>query len=139
MEKVTIYHNPNCSSSRNALALIRHVGIEPHIVHYLDTPLDEAMLKSLLKSMNASARDILRTNEPLYDELALAREMDNDELIAIMIANPILINRPIVVTEKGACLCRPLERFLEISPAPLKRIFVKESGEEILPGRCFSM
>lgn len=102
MEKVTIYHNPKCGTSRNTLALIRHLGIEPTIIHYLETPPDEATLRNLITEMGICVRDLLRTNVPPYEALNLSRmELSDDELIASMLAEPILINRPIVITSKG--------------------------------------
>ncbi|ACE61799.1 arsenate reductase (glutaredoxin) [Actinobacillus pleuropneumoniae] len=129
MEKVTIYHNPKCGTSRNTLALIRHLGIEPTIIHYLETPPDEATLRNLITEMGICVRDLLRTNVPPYEALNLSRmELSDDELIASMLAEPILINRPIVITSKGVRLCRPSEKFLEISPVSLDKPFIKEDG-----------
>ncbi|UNU73832.1 arsenate reductase (glutaredoxin) [Moraxella nasovis] len=129
---ITIYHNPNCGTSRNTLALIRHLGIEPTIIHYLDNPPDEATLRELIAKMNITPRSLLRTNVEPYERLNLERpELSDDKLISAMLAQPILINRPIVVTEKGVKLCRPSEVFLDISPVPLKADFVKEDGEII--------
>jgi len=132
MEKVTIYHNPKCGTSRNTLALIRHLGIEPTIIHYLETPPDEVTLRNLISVMGIRVRDLLRTNVPPYETLNLSRmELSDDELIAAMLAEPILINRPIVITSKGVRLCRPSEKFLEISPVSLDKPFIKEDGEII--------
>ncbi|WGE32300.1 arsenate reductase (glutaredoxin) [Actinobacillus genomosp. 2] len=132
MEKVTIYHNPKCGTSRNTLALIRHLGIEPTIIHYLETPPDEVTLRNLISAMGICVRDLIRTNVPPYEALNLSRmELSDDELIAAMLAEPILINRPIVITSKGVRLCRPSEKFLEISPVSLDKPFVKEDGEII--------
>ncbi|WP_419843654.1 arsenate reductase (glutaredoxin) [Actinobacillus pleuropneumoniae] len=129
MEKVTIYHNPKCGTSRNTLALIRHLGIEPTIIHYLETPPDEATLRNLITEMGICVRDLLRTNVPPYEALNLSRmELSDNELIASMLAEPILINRPIVITSKGVRLCRPSEKFLEISPVSLDKPFIKEDG-----------
>lgn len=129
MEKVTIYHNPKCGTSRNTLALIRHLDIEPTIIHYLETPPDEATLRNLITEMGICVRDLLRTNVPPYEALNLSRmELSDDELIASMLAEPILINRPIVITSKGVRLCRPSEKFLEISPVSLDKPFIKEDG-----------
>lgn len=132
MENITIYHNPQCGTSRNTLALIRHLGIEPTIIHYLETPPDEKTLRNLITAMGINARSLLRTNVPPYEAMNLSRaELTDDELIAAMLANPILINRPIVITSKGVKLCRPSEKFLEISPIPLTESFTKEDGEKI--------
>lgn len=129
MEKVTIYHNPKCGTSRNTLALIRHLGIEPMIIHYLETPPDEVTLRNLISEIGIRVRDLLRTNVPPYETLNLSRmELSDDELIAAMLAEPILINRPIVITSKGVRLCRPSEKFLEISPVSLDKPFIKEDG-----------
>ncbi|WP_416192400.1 arsenate reductase (glutaredoxin) [Neisseria sp. CCUG12390] len=131
---VTIYHNPDCGTSRNVLALIRHLGIEPQIVEYLQTPPDEATLRGLLNVMNVAPRDLLRANVPPYEDLGLDNPaLDDDALIAAMLREPLLINRPIVVTEKGVKLCRPSESFLDISPVPLREPFVKEDGGVIAP------
>lgn len=132
MENIVIYHNPQCGTSRNTLALIRHLGIEPTIIHYLETPPDEKTLRNLIAAMGISVRALLRTNVPPYEIMNLSRaELTDDELIAAMLSNPILINRPIVVTSKGVRLCRPSEEFLEISPIPLTEVFTKEDGEKI--------
>ena len=132
MPNVTIYHNPNCETSRNTLALIRHLGIEPTILYYLETPPDEATLRNYLIQMNITPRQLLRSNVPAYMEHGLNQaNIGDDELIAAMLADPILINRPIVVTTKGVKLCRPSEVFLHISPLPLTHDFVKENGEVI--------
>lgn len=134
MEKVTIYHNPKCGTSRNTLALIRHLGIEPTIIHYLETPPDEVTLRNLISEIGIRVRDLLRTNVPPYETLNLSRmELSDDELIAAMLAEPILINRPIVITSKGVRLCRPSEKFLEISPVSLDKPFTKEDGGVIEP------
>lgn len=107
--EVTIYHNPNCSNSRKALEIIRAHGIEPHIVEYLKTPLTPQKLRHLIKDqMKARVTDVIRNNEPVYAEMGLDGR-DDDCLLAAMSAHPILMNRPIVVTSKGAMLCRPGE------------------------------
>lgn len=132
MFSVTIYHNPNCGTSRNTLALIRHLGIEPTIIHYLDEPPDEQTLRSLLAQMAITPRQLLRTNVPAYTEKGLDNlTIQDDFIIQAMLSDPILINRPIVVTEKGVKLCRPSERFLDISPIKLQSDFVKENDEII--------
>src|SRR5262245_41894405 len=112
---VTIYHNPACGTSRTTLALIRDAGVEPVVVEYLKTPPDRATLKNLISGMGLRPRDLLREREPLYNELGLSAEHVTDEqLIDQMLAHPILINRPIVVSPAGVRLCRPSERVLEI-------------------------
>jgi len=105
---ITIYHNANCGTSRNALAAIRAAGFEPRIIEYLKSPPTREELRSLAVRMNRSVRSLVRKKEPLFQELRLdERDVGEDELLDAMIENPILINRPIVVTEKAACLCRP--------------------------------
>jgi arsenate reductase (glutaredoxin) len=115
MHEVTIYHNPGCGTSRTTLGLIRTAGFEPEIVEYLKTPPDRAVLESLIERMHIKPRELLRAKESLYTELGLADEaLSDDVLIDYMVANPILINRPIVVTKSGAKLCRPSESVLDI-------------------------
>ncbi|HET9391343.1 MAG TPA: arsenate reductase (glutaredoxin) [Steroidobacteraceae bacterium] len=114
---VTIYHNPACSTSRNTLALIRNSGIEPTIIEYLQEPPSRETLTRLLHAMGISPRGLMRTKEALYAELKLGDEHWSDaELIDFMLAHPILMNRPIVVTALGTALCRPTERVLELLP-----------------------
>ena len=105
---VTIYHNPNCSNSRKALELIRAKGIEPEIIEYLKTPLSPQKLRHLVAQMHVPVRDVVRTNEPAYGEMKLDGA-DEDTLLGAVAAHPSLLNRPIVVTPKGAKLCRPGE------------------------------
>lgn len=113
--QITIYHNPDCGTSRNALAAIRATGHEPRIIEYLKTPPTREELKSLIARMNLTAREVVRKREPLFHELRLdERDVGEDELIDGMIENPILINRPIVVTDRGARLCRPSEIVKEL-------------------------
>ncbi len=131
MKNITIYHNPNCGTSRNTLALIRHIGIEPTIIYYLDNPPNEQTLRHLISMMNMTPRQLLRTNVPEYVQCGLDKEVDDQSIIQAMLTYPILINRPIVITDKGVRLCRPSEVFLEISPAPLLTDFIKEDGELI--------
>ena len=106
--KATIYHNPQCSNSRKALELIREKGIEPKIVEYLKTPLPPNALRALIKKLHVPVRDVMRTQEPAYAQMKLDGA-DDDTLLAAIAAHPILLNRPIVVTDKGAKLCRPGE------------------------------
>ena len=114
---ITIYHNPNCGTSRNVLEMIRQAGEEPHIIEYLKTPLTHSELEALIKKLNVSVRDILRRNGTPYDELDLDNPKWSDaQLIDFIAEHPILMNRPIVVTPKGAKLCRPKETVLEILP-----------------------
>lgn len=131
---VTIYHNPACGTSRNTLTMIRQSGEEPEVIEYLkDTP-SRARLVELIKAMGIPARDVLRAKEAPFRELGLddLARTDN-EIIDAMLAHPILINRPIVVTPKGARLCRPSEVVLEILPNPDIGRFVKEDGEIVDP------
>ena len=111
----TIYHNPRCSTSRNALALMRAAGIEPTVVEYLKHPPSKARLKQLIRDAGLGVREAMRSREPVYDELGLDDPALGDEaLLAAMVANPVLIQRPIVETAKGVRLCRPVESVREI-------------------------
>jgi arsenate reductase (glutaredoxin) len=117
MTHVTIYHNPACGTSRNVLALIRNAGIEPQVVEYLKNPPDRATLESLIAQMKIRPRDLLREKGTPYAELGLGADHCSDsDLIDQMLAHPILINRPIVVTPRGVKLCRPSETILDILP-----------------------
>jgi arsenate reductase len=128
---VTIYHNPACGTSRNTLAMMRQSGEEPEIIEYLKTPPSRARLTELIKAMGISARGLLREKGTPYAELGLADpKWSDDELIDFMLAHPILINRPIVVTPKGTKLCRPSEAVLDLLDNPVDS-FVKEDGEAI--------
>ena len=131
MDEVTIYHNPACGTSRNTLVLIRNAGIEPQVIEYLRTPPDRATLLSLIAAMGVSVRDVVRAKEPLYAELGLA-DADDAALIDAMLAHPVLINRPIVVTALGTKLCRPSEAVLDILPQPQRGAFSKEDGEPVV-------
>lgn len=112
---VIIYHNPNCGTSRNVLAFLREKGIEPKVVEYLKTPLNKSEIKALLKKMGVPVRDLLRQKGTPYDELGLSDEKwSDDQLIDFMVQHPILMNRPVVVMEKVAKLCRPSETVLEL-------------------------
>jgi len=135
MTAVTIYHNPACSTSRNTLALIRNAGVEPQVIEYLKTPPDRATLESLLTRMNVKPRQLLREKGTPYTELGLADERLSDaELLDAMLAHPILINRPIVVTPWGVKLCRPSEAVLDILLLPQRGPFAKEDGERVIDG-----
>ena len=128
---VTIYHNPSCGTSRNTLAMIRQSGEVPEIIEYLKTPPDRARLLELVKAMGISVRALLREKGTPYAELGLADpKWSDDELIDFMLAHPILINRPIVVTVKGTRLCRPSEAVLDLLDNPVTS-FVKEDGERV--------
>lgn len=130
---VTIYHNPACGTSRNTLGLIRNAGIEPEIIEYLKTPPSRARLRELLAAMGMRPRALLRQKGTPYHELGLDDETLSDEaLIDAMMAHPILINRPIVVTSLGVKLCRPSEAVLDILPSPQRGAFVKEDGEPVV-------
>jgi len=130
---VTIYHNPDCGTSRNTLALIRNAGLEPTVIAYLKAPPDRATLESLIARMGIGPRDLLREKGTPYAELGLGEAHWTDaQLVDQMLAHPILINRPIVVTPWGARLCRPSELVLDILPIPQRGPFVKEDGERVL-------
>ncbi|MEZ6930916.1 glutaredoxin-dependent arsenate reductase [Aeromonas sp. S16(2024)] len=130
---ITIYHNPACGTSRNTLALIRNSGVEPTVIHYLETPPSRETLMALIAAMEMPVRDLLRKNVPPYEVLGLAEErFSDDQLIDAMLAHPILINRPIVVTPLGTRLCRPSEVVLEILPSPQQGAFTKEDGEQVV-------
>lgn len=133
MSTVTIYHNPQCGTSRNTLALIRNAGLEPRIVHYLETPPSRDELVRLIAGCGLSAREVMRSKGDLFDELNLGdAKWSDDELIDAMIKHPVLINRPIVVTERGTLLCRPSERVLDILVQPQLGPFTKEDGEVVI-------
>jgi arsenate reductase (glutaredoxin) len=126
-----IYHNPDCGTSRNTLAMIRAAGIEPHVIEYLKTPPARALLQQLIGRMGISVRDLLREKGTPFAELGLSdRALTDDQLLDAMMTHPILINRPIVVTEKGVRLCRPSEAVLDLLP-PQRGEFVKEDGERV--------
>ena len=134
MEKVTIYHNPNCGTSRNVLAIIRHAGIEPQVIEYLQNPPSREKLLDLVAAMGISFQELVRKNVPDYNQHGLDKEaVTEDEILDAMMEDPILINRPIVVTRKGTKLCRPSEALLEILPVPLPSPYTKEDGEVVNP------
>jgi arsenate reductase (glutaredoxin) len=133
MTDITIYHNPACGTSRNTLALIRNAGVEPQVIEYLKTPPDRATLESLIARMNIRPRALLREKGTPYAELDLGADRWSDaELIDQMLAHPILMNRPIVVTPWGVKLCRPSEAVLDILPLPQKGPLSKEDGEPLI-------
>lgn len=133
MSAITIYHNPECGTSRNTLELIRNSGVEPTVIHYLETPPARDQLVALLAAMGMPVRELLRKNVPPYEALGLAEDrFSDDELIDAMLAHPILINRPIVVTPLGTRLCRPSELVLDILPDQQKGAFAKEDGEQVV-------
>jgi arsenate reductase len=128
----TIYHNPDCGTSRNVLAMIRNSGEEPQIVEYLKTPPSRDELVNLLRRMDMGPRELLRRKGTPYDQLGLDdAKWTDDQLIDLMLQNPILINRPVVVTELGVRLCRPSETVLAILPNRQKKPFVKEDGTPV--------
>ena len=129
---VIIYHNPDCGTSRNTLAMMRNAGIEPHVIEYLKTPPSRAMLKQLIARMSIPVRALLREKGTPYAELGLGDpSLTDDQLLDAMQAHPILMNRPIVVTPKGVRLCRPSEDVLDLLP-PQRGEFVKEDGERVV-------
>ena len=128
-----IYHNPKCGTSRNTLALIENAGIQPEVIEYLKTPPSKQELKDLIANMGVPVRDVIRAKEPLYLELKLDdMSLSDDALLDSMAANPILINRPIVVTDLGVKLCRPSELVLDILSASQQEAFVKEDGAPVV-------
>ena len=129
---IVIYHNPECGTSRNTLAMIRNAGIEPHVIEYLKTPPNRQRLVSLIARMGIGARDLLREKGTPYQELGLAdAALSEDQLVDAMIAHPILINRPIVVSPLGVKLCRPSEEVLDLLPSGQRGAFTKEDGERV--------
>jgi len=133
MSDVIVYHNPDCGTSRNTLGLIRNAGIEPHVIEYLKTPPSREMLKSLIARLGISMRALVREKGTPYHELGLDDPTFTDEkLLDAMLAHPILINRPIVVTPLGVKLCRPSETVLDLLPVPQRGEFRKEDGELVV-------
>lgn len=129
---VVIYHNPDCGTSRNTLALIRNAGIEPHVVEYLKTPPNRILVRQLAERAGASIRDLLREKGTPYSELGLADEsLTDDQLLDAIAEHPILLNRPLVVSPKGVALCRPSEAVLDLLPAQQGE-FVKEDSERVI-------
>lgn len=133
MSEVTIYHNPKCGTSRNTLEMIRNAGIEPNVILYLETPPSRETLEKLIADMGIPVREVLRQKCDPYVELGLDDPKWTDEqLLDFMMQHPILINRPIVVTELGTKLCRPSELVLDILPAAQQGAFTKEDGEKVV-------
>ena len=133
MTDIIVYHNPECGTSRNTLALIRNAGIEPHVVEYLKTPPSRALLEQLIERAGITPRELLREKGTPYTELGLRDESLTDSaLIDAMMAHPILINRPLVVSPLGVRLCRPSEAVLDILPAPQLGAFTKEDDEQVV-------
>ena len=130
---IIIYHNPECGTSRNALAMIRNAGIEPHVIEYLKTPPNRARLVSLITRMGMAPRDLLREKGTPFEKLGLGDpSRSDDELIDAMVEHPILINRPIVVSPLGVRLCRPSESVLDLLPDGQRGPFRKEDGERVI-------
>ena len=129
---IVIYHNPDCGTSRNTLAMIRNAGIEPHVVEYLKTPPSRALLATLIERMGIPIRELIREKGTPYRELGLDDPSLGDEaLLDAMLTHPVLINRPIVVSPLGVALCRPSERVLALLPLPQRGAFAKEDGEQV--------
>jgi len=130
---IIIYHNPECGTSRNTLAMIRNAGIEPHVVEYLKTPPSRALLVELIDRAGMRPRDLLRERGTPYAELGLGdTSLSDDALVDAMMAHPILINRPLVVSPLGVKLCRPSEVVLDLLPEPQQGAFTKEDGEQVV-------
>jgi arsenate reductase (glutaredoxin) len=133
MEKVTIYHNPDCGTSRNTLAMIRQAGIEPTVIEYLKTPPSRDTLKTLIAAMGISVREVLREKGTPYTELDLGNtKWTDDQILDQIQAHPILMNRPIVSTPVGTKLCRPSELVLDLLPKGAVSAFTKEDGEVVI-------
>jgi len=130
---VIIYHNPACGTSRNVLALIRNAGVEPHVIEYLKCPPTRALLTQLIARAGLTPRELLREKGTPYKELGLDdARLSDDALLDAMIAHPILINRPLVVSPLGVRLCRPSELVLDLLPAAQRGAFAKEDGEQVI-------
>lgn len=133
---ITIYHNPECGTSRNTLALIRNTGVEPQVIQYLKTPPSREVLKDIIAKAGLTVREAIREKGTPYAELGLDNPaLTDDELLDAMLANPVLINRPFVVTPTGVRLCRPSEVVLDILPLPQKGPFTKEDGEVVIDAK----
>lgn len=136
MKTITIYHNPKCGTSRNVLALIRNSGEEPEVIEYLKTPPTKARLAELVAATGQGVRALIREKGTPYAELGLAdAKWSDDQLLDFMLAHPILINRPLVVTPLGVKLCRPSETVLDILPTPQQAAFAKEDGEQVVDAK----
>lgn len=136
---VVIYHNPACGTSRNTLAMIRNAGIEPQIVEYLETPPSRERLRELIDAMGVPVREVIRERGTPFAEMGLGDPaLTDDELLDAMVAEPVLINRPIVVTPVGVRLCRPSEAVFDLLPAQRDGRFVKEDGEVVVDDRSAS-
>ncbi|EER57975.1 arsenate reductase [Acidovorax delafieldii 2AN] len=136
MSTITIYHNPKCGTSRNTLAMIRNSGVEPDIIEYLKTPPSRETLVALIAAMGTPVIDVVRSKEAVFTELNLgAPGVTDAQLVDAMLAHPVLINRPIVVTPLGTRLCRPSEAVLDILPQPQQGAFTKEDGEVVIDAK----
>lgn len=136
MKTITIYHNPKCGTSRNVLALIRNSGVEPEVIEYLKTPPTKARLAELVAATGQGVHALIREKGTPYAELGLAdAKWSDDQLLDFMLAHPILINRPLVVTPLGVKLCRPSETVLDILPTPQQAAFAKEDGEQVVDAK----
>lgn len=130
---IIIYHNPECGTSRNALAMIRNAGIEPHVIEYLKQPPSRAMLEDLIARAGIAPRDLLREKGTQFGELGLGDPaLTGEQLIDAMMEHPVLINRPLVVSPLGVKLCRPSEEVLALIPAEQRGAFAKEDGEQVV-------
>ncbi|GAA3277689.1 arsenate reductase (glutaredoxin) [Sphingomonas yabuuchiae] len=133
---IIIYHNPACGTSRNVLGLIRNAGIEPHVIEYLKTPPSRALLVELIDRAGITPRELLREKGTPFVELGLGdASLSDDALVDAMMAHPVLINRPLVVSPIGVRLCRPSEAVLDLLPAPQLGAFAKEDGERVVDER----
>lgn len=133
MSNITIYHNPSCGTSRNTLAMIRNSGVEPEVILYLKTPPDRAQLLGLIAATGQPVIELVRTKEAVFKELGLdAPGVSDTQLVDAMLAHPILINRPIVVSPLGTRLCRPSELVLDLLPQPQQAAFTKEDGQAVV-------
>ena len=133
MTRITIYHNPNCGTSRNTLALIRNSGVEPEVVEYLKTPPNRQKLKELVAKCGGSVRGLLRQKGTPFDELNLGDpSLSDEQLLDAIEKHPILLNRPIVESPLGTKLCRPSEAVLDLLPDPQRGAFAKEDGEKVI-------
>lgn len=130
---IKIYHNPRCGTSRNTLALIKNSGENPEVIEYLNDPPSKETLKQLIQQIGKGVRAVIRSKEPVYSTLNMEdNNLSDDALIDLMLAHPILINRPIVVSSMGTKLCRPSEEVLDILPKPQLGAFAKEDGELVV-------
>ncbi len=133
---ITIYHNPACGTSRNTLAMIRNAGLEPQVIEYLNAPPTRAEMHDMIRDAGLTVRRALREKGTPFADLGLASlGLTDDQLLDAMVAHPILLNRPFVITELGVRLCRPSELVLEILPSPQQKAFSKEDGEEVIDSK----